>query len=690
MFTSFRSKMLLLIVGILVVSSAAIMALTGTEVTRVVGRTTRDAARNQLSLVKLDIENQYKSIVYHREYALLRYKEQLRNLVAVVIAHIDSCERLYEAGVLTENQAKQFAAESVRRFKFGNNDYFFIYDEKGMNISHPDPGLHKKDLWQYRDVKGKYVVRDVIKTARTRGSGFDSFWHIRLGENKPVEKLSYVELYRKWNWIVGTGVYIDDIQKDEDVKIARVLSDLKDTFSRITIGKTGYFYLFDDRKQMLLHPERAGTNVAGVKDPVRGTNHYDDIVRASATPGIPFVYLWNKPPDHPNEYRFLKEGYADYFAPLGWYVVASVYKDEIDAPVKKIVTWQIVLTITIIVLSCLLALFLVGRMTGNLKLLSFYARSLSRTDFHMVDEIRAGIKSLAGKSKDEIAGLADAFAFMIGSLTGYIEKLKETTAAKEKIESELKIAHEIQMSMVPHPPGLTRETFGLFAVLEPAREVGGDFYDFFFIDDTRLCLVIGDVTDKGVPAALFMARSKTVIRLLAAAERGPAFASEILTKANNVLCEENDHVMFTTIFLAVLNVETGELDYANAGHNPPYLMGPDLGAMAVPVTPGRPLGIRRETSFKGQAMVLSQGQALFMFTDGVTEAMDSEGRLFGEERLLFTLRRTDPMTSPEDMAHRVLDAVRAHSAGSIQSDDITMLCVRYLGPAAFPGMVEKA
>ncbi|HEY3276641.1 MAG TPA: cache domain-containing protein [Syntrophorhabdaceae bacterium] len=346
MLTSFRSKLLLLIITILTVSSAAIMAFTVVEVTETMSRTTRQAARDQLRLVKLDIENEHRSIVYHKEYALLRYKEQLKNLTALALTHIDGYYALYRAGSLTEGEAKRLAAESLRNFKFGNNDYFFVYDLKGMNISHPDPALYGKDLSLFRDVKGKYAVRDIIRTALTKGSGFDSFWYIRLGEKEPAEKLSYVELYKKWNWVVGTGVYIDDITRDMNMKIERVVKGLEETMGRMRIGQTGYFFLFNGQKKMLLHPALKGKEAAQVNDPARVILHYDELIKASKNPGLPLIYLWDKPSGHEGDFRFLKEAYVDYFPPLDWYVAASVYRDEIDRPARVLVGWQIVFTVT--------------------------------------------------------------------------------------------------------------------------------------------------------------------------------------------------------------------------------------------------------------------------------------------------------------------------------------------------------
>jgi len=677
MFKTLRAKLILFIICILITSSIAMMLLTGSQVKTTTRKASREAAQNQLYLVKLDIENEYKSILYHKKYALFRYKEQLKNLTGIVISHINAYYDLFESGILSEEQAKRFAAESVRKLKFGNNDYFFIYDMKGMNISHPDPNLYKHDLSRFRDVKGKYAVRDLIEIAKKEGAGFCSFWYIRLGEKIPVEKLSYVEHYKNWNWFIGTGVYIDDIEKDTEQKLASVIKDLDDTFKKITIGKTGYFFLFNKEKNMLLHPILAGKNAADMEDPARGTGHIEKLMQASAKPDVPFVYLWDKPPEHVNDYRFLKESYVDYFSPLGWYIASSVYQDEMDAPAKKIIRWQTLFYMIILAASILLALLLVQRITLHLKMLTSYAQQLSSSDFSMFNEIGVRIKGLAGRSKDEIARLADSFGYMITSLVNQIERLKETTAAKEKVESELKIARTIQMSMVPHPPEIVRKDCELYAILEPAQDIGGDFYDFFFIDNTHICLVIGDVADKGIPAALFMARSKTVIRLLSTTMSADVSPVAIIKRANEELCQENDECMFVTLFYAVVDLNTGEMKYVNAGHNPPIIITKDGSTEPLPVFPCRPLGIRSEVIFQEQKKTLTASDIIFLYTDGVTEAMDASGNMFSVEKLLSVLHETQS-ASPKEIAQYILKVIKDHETGVMQSDDITILSFKFM------------
>jgi len=283
---------------------------------------------------------------------------------------------------------------------------------------------------------------------------------------------------------------------------------------------------------------------------------------------------------------------------------------------------------------------------------------------------------IAISAKNEIGALAGSFNEMTRRLNESIEHLKETTAAKERIESELKIAHEIQMSMVPKifPPFPERSEFDIFATLVPAKEVGGDLYDFFFLDDDHLCFAVGDVSGKGVPASLFMAVTKTLFRATAATSITPG---EILARLNAEICRDNESCMFVTFFCAILNIRTGQVDYSNGGHNQPYYLHGG-GARAVENPGGRALGIMEQSQYASGRLVLGPGEALLLYTDGVTEAMDASETLYSDERLeRFLASHGD--ASPRQMIGDLVGDVRQFAGAAAQSDDITVLELRYFG-----------
>jgi len=278
---------------------------------------------------------------------------------------------------------------------------------------------------------------------------------------------------------------------------------------------------------------------------------------------------------------------------------------------------------------------------------------------------------------DEVGRLAEMFLSMRDSLKKHIEELTRETAARQKMESELRIAHEIQMNMVPgtFPPFPDREELDLYSFLKPAKEVGGDFYDFFFINESHLLLVLGDISGKGVPAALLMARLMTLIKTEA---RGSQECETIMSLINREFSRNNEDCMFATTFLAILNTSTGALFYCNGGHNSPVLISSTGQVEFSKKAVSPPVGIDEDSVFKKDTMVMKPGDVLFLYTDGVTEAFNEEGELFGNERLMDTIRhhRDEPIT---DLAGNVVKAVVEFAGRQDQSDDITLQVLRYNG-----------
>ncbi|WP_428565038.1 MAG: SpoIIE family protein phosphatase [Solidesulfovibrio sp. DCME] len=282
--------------------------------------------------------------------------------------------------------------------------------------------------------------------------------------------------------------------------------------------------------------------------------------------------------------------------------------------------------------------------------------------------------------RDEVGRLSRSFERMRLALRDYIADLTATTKAKERLESELKIARNIQMSFLPKhfPPFPEITAFELHATLEPAWEVGGDLYDFFLTSDGRLLFLVGDVSGKGVPAALFMAVTKTLIKGIAEQETDPA---TILDKVNRELCVDNEALLFVTLFLGILDFATGELAYSNAGHNPPARLAPDGTVSWLPLPRGVFLGVLEEAAYATSRLALTPGETLVAFTDGVTEAMDPQQRLFGTDRLLQTLARAAGRPT-EDLTAAVMEAVREFAGQAEQADDITVMTLLYRGKRA--------
>ena len=278
---------------------------------------------------------------------------------------------------------------------------------------------------------------------------------------------------------------------------------------------------------------------------------------------------------------------------------------------------------------------------------------------------------------EEISNLAASIDKMETDMVHYVTNLTTLTAERERIGTELQLATSIQESMLPHtfPPFPNRNEFDLYASMDPAKEVGGDFYDYFLIDEDHLCLVIADVSGKGVPAALFMMASKIILQSCARLGRS---ASEILYRTNEAICDSNQVQMFVTVWVGILEISTGKITAANAGHEYPVIRQPDGAYELLKDRHGFVVGGMEGVRYREYELTLQPGARLFLYTDGVPEATDAEGNMFGTDRMLQALNR-EPQAHPQQVLKNVRAAVDGFVLDAEQFDDLTMLCLEYNG-----------
>ncbi|HIY22613.1 MAG TPA: SpoIIE family protein phosphatase [Candidatus Flavonifractor merdigallinarum] len=276
---------------------------------------------------------------------------------------------------------------------------------------------------------------------------------------------------------------------------------------------------------------------------------------------------------------------------------------------------------------------------------------------------------------DEVEQLADAFREMEQDMISYIQSFVKITAEKERIGAELNVATQIQADMLPRifPAFPGREEFDIYATMNPAKEVGGDFYDFFLVDDDHLAVVIADVSGKGVPAALFMVIAKTIIKNHAQNKETP---SEVFTQTNEQLCEGNDAGLFVTAWMGVLEISTGQFTYVNAGHNPPLLLRKGESFEWLKSRPGFVLAGMEGVRYRENTIQLNPGDRLYLYTDGVTEATNGAQELFGEERLQNALNEALDLPV-QQLLKRIKECIDAFVGEAEQFDDITMLGLEY-------------
>ena len=308
----------------------------------------------------------------------------------------------------------------------------------------------------------------------------------------------------------------------------------------------------------------------------------------------------------------------------------------------------------------------IKRQTRPLTELSESARRIATGDFQTpIPQINSG---------DETQELGESFRHMRDSLLEYMEELKRTTIARQRIESELAIARSIQMGMVPKifPPFPERSDLDIYAVMRPAREVGGDLYDYF-IQEEQLFFIIGDVSGKGIPASLFMAVIRCLFRSIAHQEQTP---DAIVRRINSSVLDTNTQDgMFVTLVVGILDLRSGGLAFCDAGHNP-FIRKDRAGTSFVKMLPNIPVAVLNDFPYKTEYMDLND-TTLFLYTDGVTEAENEKQELYGNQRLLMTIAEASEVTSAELMRH-VTDSVERFVGNAEQSDDLTVLAIRYL------------
>lgn len=356
-----------------------------------------------------------------------------------------------------------------------------------------------------------------------------------------------------------------------------------------------------------------------------------------------------------------------FYKPLGntgWSTAIVCPESDIFGGFNRI-KLAIVLAVVLGLLLLLIVSFrIISRELKPLKTLAGQAEAIAGGDFH---------KPLPeSKRIDEIGQLNHSFGDMQHSLITYIEELKSTTAKKASIENELKVASDIQMSMVPRlfPAFPDRKDIDLYASMTPAKEVGGDLYDFF-VQDERLYFCVGDVSGKGVPASLFMAITRNMFRIIAQQGNTP---SEIAMRMNSFLSKDNDQSMFVTMFIGMADLKTGRLDYCNCGHNAPVLDGQFLKVQYS----NQPLGLWEEDPFYGESVDDIRGKQLLVYTDGLNEAENAKQELLGNDTLLKLMAEASRLSSLE-VINMLEVAVEEHRAGADPNDDLTMLCLEIKG-----------
>jgi len=444
------------------------------------------------------------------------------------------------------------------------------------------------------------------------------------------------------------GHYVGTFSTDISMEwISKTISEVKPYPNSycIMIGQSGTFFVHPDTTKLLResiftptleHPDTALTNLGHAMQ--RGETGVRKLVFEG------------------------KESYV-FYKPLGitgWSVAMVCPESDIFGGYMRLYKIVIFIVIAGLILMRLAFSRIIKRELKPLNTLALQAETIASGQFD---------KTLPRDNRiDEIGKLTQSFSDMQHSLVNYISELKRTTAVKASIESELKVASDIQMGMIPRvfPPFPERQDIDLYASMTPAKVVGGDLYDYF-LQNERLYFCVGDVSGKGIPAAMFMAITRDLFRIIAQQNRSPW---EIATMMNNFLVKDNDQSMFVTMFIGMVDLPKGRLEYCNCGHNVPILDGKFLEMGST----NQPLGLWECKAFEGEVIEDIRNRQLLVYTDGLNEAENERQERLGDDRLLEAMQGTEQLTS-EEIIHRLKVVVSNHRAGAEPNDDLTLLCL---------------
>ena len=572
------------------------------------------------------------------DHVLQSVEVTVRNMSWLVMQNLNQPEKLYN---ITEHLVKDndFIAGSAIAFEpyyykqFGNYYSPYSYREgdevKSKQLGTKDYNYHYMDWYQ---------IPRLLNTPYWSEPYYDEG-----GGNIIMTTYSY-PIYNPQGEMVA--IFTADLSLEWFAEQVNSIRPYPNAYN-LMIGRGGSFLVHDRREKILNETMFASARASGDPEMLEMAHNM-----VNGEQGV-------------SEFTRQDKHFYLFYAPVkatGWSVAVACLHSDIFAGVDSVRKFSYLVGIIGLLLMTLICFLTIRRMTRPLTEIADAAMDIAQGNL--------STELPKVKSHDEMRTLHDSFADMQQSLLTYIDELKSTTANKERIESELRIARAIQMGMVPKifPPFPEREDIDLYAKLQPAREVGGDLYDFF-IEHEKLHFIIGDVSGKGVPASLVMAVTCRLFRTIASYIDTP---EGIVSALNEALSESNDSNMFCTAFVGILDLKSGELRYCNAGHNPPVVVRPEGGAELLKVMPNLALGVWSGFDFQGESYQMQRGSTLFMYTDGVTESEDLDKQLYGDQRLLDLLNQQQSH-APRILTERVLDDIAAHSKGAEQSDDITIL-----------------
>jgi sigma-B regulation protein RsbU (phosphoserine phosphatase) len=664
--SSLRAKMIALLAGTLLALGVSIVYISKRDVTASVSELERHAVQNTVGIVAQDIAARWHALLGEKITTVRAERVSLMDAGVMAVSVLQDYAARANAGQMSLAEAQAAARDWIDRQDFRAGRLMLVCDQDYKVLASSSAALRGTDLSSARIISGYSLGASVQEELRRKGYAF-AVYDSQLPGEEDVSRYGYFGYFAPWDWRVLISDSSREISAQMAEQKARMEAEISEILAGLRLSRNGFMFIVDKDGAFVAPPPEAFA--ATVLDAGSGAALRKALEQKIDVARAPFGILdmrWQ-------EIDWFVE--YDYIRPLGWKLVAMVPARDFVQPAEQLVSKQSTVFALILLLALAGAMFLVSQLMRPLARLAEFVRHLPERNWLDEADIPPHIASLAERRRDEAGLLAAAFLGMVRQLRENIARLVEETGSRERIKGELSIAHGIQLGLLPTPlDAAAGQAVDLHASVTPAKEVGGDLCDYFLLADKRLCLVVGDVSGKGVPAALFMAITQTLIRASAEDLTDPA---QMTWRLNQRLSENNPNLMFVTLFLGVLNLENGELVWVNAGHPPPLLLSADGRVTPLAGRSGMACGVMEGVHFRPLATRLARGDMILGYTDGVTEAIDRAQRQYGEARLQALLQDVAGMPA-QAVVRRVLDDVETFTAGLEAFDDITLMAVRWL------------
>ncbi len=667
--TSLRSKIFLLVGLTLLTSAILVMALTQRSVTRTVSSMEENAVQNVLNLLVQDSEARWGGFLLDKIATVRNNRARLLQQGRTVQSVIEAYQRQTRNGELAEPRARELALEWVGNLNAQSESSVWVFD-RSYNVLASGYLLEREtDISSLLDYKGRPLAESVYEEVRVSGNAFALYRLPDPDTGTYSLRYAYVSYLPGWDWVVAVSDDAEGIVQQFERRRLENERAIADVIQDMRLAESGFAFILGDDGRLVAPPPSGQTWLLGATDARSGRTLQGMLHDLPPSPDI--QYLSFEPAGAGDSWRI----HSTHFRPLGWTIVAAVPERDFTRAATELRNQLGLFMLLVLIGGLVVAGVLSIRLTRPLHQLSEFARSLPEQDLVAGRMLPAHIAELPRRRPDEVGRLASAFAYMDEQLRQKVASLLQETSSRERLESELNIAQEIQQGLLPPPPGAAlREKVDLRATMLPAKEVGGDLYDYLLLPDGRLLFAIGDVSDKGMPAALFMAGTCTLIRAISETETDPAV---IMTRINNLLSANNPNLMFVTLIVGALDLNTGRLEWANAGHSELCVLTPEGELRLLAGRSGPACGVQEGLCYRLHETTLAAGEVLLGYTDGVTEAVGPQDEQYGENRLYAAL---GPLAGTDSNAvlEALLEQVREFVQDTAQSDDITLLAIKRL------------